>query len=478
MQIQGRVSQHDKYQIEMKFTCPVDPERNINDYHIDVFFFLPRNLSVNQHTYGRDLFYNDLSEYIRLSIPHVGIAALAVPGNIHWQRLADAVGTEQFTEQLKMYCSILKTAFRDSASLILESSSRETVPEKARLYAEQTEQALSSFRALRSRLPEDPETLELFDLVDEFLSITVNRHKYRLWIKLAESGFPPESDIIRQFRKSAEKEIRHRQKAGCPSVPLPGAENSELLYRESTLKKAMASILFLKTDMRKDGVLLENILLSISAALAMIFVTGISFLWKGLFLEEFSLSFFVVWVVAYMFKDRIKALLQAWFSSHKEWYSFDYKQKISDAMGRTVGICREGVCYRKEHTIDPELMKLRNRTSLSRLENGSLSEEILVFRKRIELYSKACQPLYKTLHVTGVTDIVRFNVRSWLKKMDNPVKPVYYPEEDGTLGLIRAKRIYHVNMLIRYREKDGPAQYMKYRLILSRNGIRKVEMQK
>ena len=37
----------------------------------------------------------------------------------------------------------------------------------------------------------------------------------------------------------------------------------------------------------------------------MAFATAVSFIWKGLFLEEFSISFFIIWVIAYMFKDRI-----------------------------------------------------------------------------------------------------------------------------------------------------------------------------
>ena len=35
--------------------------------------------------------------------------------------------------------------------------------------------------------------------------------------------------------------------------------------------------------------------------------------WQGFSLEDFSVSFFIVWVIAYMFKDRIKSQLQLYF---------------------------------------------------------------------------------------------------------------------------------------------------------------------
>ena len=75
----------------------------------------------------------------------------------------------------------------------------------------------------------------------------------------------------------------------------------------------------------------------------------------------------------------------------------------------------------------------------------------------------------------GVNDIIRFNVREWLRKMDNPVRQMFYPAEDGSLGVLKAKRLYHVNMLIRYGGNGRPDECMRFRLVLARNGIKDVE---
>lgn len=472
MNISGRVTQHDKYQVEMKFVCPIDHSRKVNDYHIDVFFFIPRNLQVDAQSYPKEKFYADLTDYLRLKTPEIHIADLAKEENNVFRSLAASLRNagEDATEQLKMFCSVAKVAFRDGAGALLELPPAERA-EQLSGYLDHVNTVLYRYRALRQEFPQEERFLvELFDLVDEFLSVTANAYKYQLW-----KQFDADNNVIAVIRESAEREIAYRKERNYPSVPDPAGDNAELLYRESTMKKTMASVLYLKTAVRKAGVLLENIFLSVAAAIAMIFVTGIAFLWRGLFLEEFSLSFFIVWVVAYMFKDRIKALLQQWFSSHRAAYAYDYNMKIYDAMDRKVGVCRESMTFRSEKNVDPILRELRDRSALSRHVNGPLSENVLCYRKQIELFTKQCGTIYRTFQVDGINDIVRFNVRDWLRKMDNPVRPVYYPAADGSLGALKAKRLYHINMLIRYGGNGQDERCMRFRLVLARNGIKSVE---
>ena len=121
MKLNGRVSQHDKYQVEVKFVCPLDPERKVNDYHIDIFFFLPHHLGINRHTYSRDQFYADLTEYIRLKTPEVDIRDLIQADSPVILRLIEVFDSyrndepesqEECTRRLKMFCSVAKVAFR------------------------------------------------------------------------------------------------------------------------------------------------------------------------------------------------------------------------------------------------------------------------------------------------------------------------------------------------------------------------------
>lgn len=483
-----KISIHDRYQLEIKIVCPLNKKSRVNDYYVDTFFFLPRNLSVNPQNYTRREFYNDFSEYIRFQTPSYTLEKLSKPDNPLLHKLSSVLRhlpkkSDDFTRQLKMFCSIVRSALRNRTEYLLQLA-----PEKQKAaindYLDRSRSVFKKFRELRKSLISHPEQLELYDLVDEFLSITINGYLHRLWHGLnhrEELG-----ETISAIAKRSMQELNYRKSKSCPSVPGPNQDNSELLYRESTLKKAMADVLYLNVETRKDGVIVENLLLGGAAAVAMIFVTGISFIWKGMFLEEFSLSFFVVWVVAYMFKDRIKSQLQLWCLNRRSHYAYDYRQKIYDSFGNEIGVCREGFRHCDGRDLNQQITQVRNRTTLSRLENGSLHENVIVYRKKLEFFGrknsvvkslknhffhKPERNIFQEFDVNGVVNIYRINIHRWLYKMDNPKRIVYY--SDGkTIHPIKAQRNYHVNIVLRYGEKGGKEQYIRQRIILCRNGIR------
>ncbi len=478
MKPEVEISIHDKYQIEIKIVCPINRESRVNDYYVDAFFFLPRNLAVNPQTYTGKEFYNDFSEYIRFKTPSVNLHELAKPENKILASLAASIdnlpeNAENYTRHLKMFCSISRSAMRDNAVRIQEMSGDGAGRNAVAEYLGNIQSLLKNYRTLRDRLTGFPERLELFDLVDEFLSITSNAYVYRIWNTL--SGDSSLADELRSLAGQGLAEIEYRRMRGCPSVPDVNKDNSEILYRESTLKKAMGNILFLKVDTGRDGVWIENLLLSLSAAVAMIFVTGIAFLWRGFFrYAEFSMSFFVIWVIAYMFKDRIKALLQQFCMNKRSAYSYDYRQKIYDGLGNEVGICREGFRHCDGRDLNETLTKVRNRTTLSRLEDGSLNENVIVYRKKIELFGDGCKNIFREFNVTGVVNIYRINILHWLYKMDNPRRTIYFSDGNEVLPM-KAHRDYHVNIVLRYGERGGEEQYIRRRLVLCRDGIRRLD---
>ena len=465
--ISVQVSQHDKYQVELKFACPIKSGKRVGDYHIELYFFMPRNLEVGTHNFDTEQFYNDFYENVRFQTPHIDLQNLVSDDNKLLERLknADSYSEEEYGKLLKMFCSIAKSAMRDGESAVEKDKA------DAEKYLKNTEKLLLQFRSCRPQQGTS-KNLELFDLVDEFLSISANSYRYKLWEFLQLSD--DTEALCAQCADVTGKELNYRKQHNYPSVPYKNSDNSELLYRESTLKKAMAGILFLNVETRRAGVFLENLLLAISAAIAMAFATAVSFIWRGLFLEEFSLSFFVVWVIAYMFKDRIKSSLQLYCMNHRNRYSYDFRQKIRDGLGNEIGVCREGFSYCNANELDKEITITRNRHTLSRLENGSFEENVMVFRKKIEIFSDPCRDIFQEFAVDGIVDIMRLNVRHWTYKMDNPNRSIY--TSDGKkIHKMKARRDYHVNMVLRYGERNGEDHLERYRLVICRNGIRRLQ---
>lgn len=474
--ISVKLSRHDQFQLEAKIIYPLIHGQKMCDYSVDMFFFLPRNLAVNSATFGSREFYNDFSEYVRFKTPSMRLAALVAPSNSVIRKLKVSAsglpesGTE-FERYLKMFCSIARSAMRDDA-LLIKTAPQEEQDGLLASYIDDISRLLAIFRDFRKQAADNG----LYPLVDEYLSIISCNYLFGIWSFFEKNGFAGCSEENRRrIVELTRDETVHRRDSGYPSVPDACRDNSELLYRESVLKKAMAGILFLNVSTRKDGVWLENLFMGLAAAVAMIFVTAVAFLWQGFKYEEFSISFFIVWVVAYMFKDRIKFILQNYCTSKRSRYSYDYRQKVFDGLGNKVGVLHEGFRYCDARDLDEAILKVRNRTMLSLLENGSLEENVLVYRKKIELSGDACKDIFQEFNIDGVVNIYRLNIRHWLNKMDNPVKNIFHSDGENIRSL-QAKRDYHVNIVMKFSKKGSVSKYVRCRMVLCRTGIRKLEM--
>jgi hypothetical protein len=73
---------------------------------------------------------------------------------------------------------------------------------------------------------------------------------------------------------------------------------------------------------------------------------------------------------------------------------------------------------------------------------------------------------------------MRIKVGGWLGRMDDPRRTVL-TLDSGSDRILSAKaaRVYHVNLVVRLTSlNDGKATLRKALLILSRNGIERIEM--
>jgi hypothetical protein len=78
--------------------------------------------------------------------------------------------------------------------------------------------------------------------------------------------------------------------------------------------------------------------------------------------------------------------------------------------------------------------------------------------------------------ITGINDIMRFDVRPYLKKMAEPVQSRHYLE-GGQLKTFLCHKVYHLNFISRYRSIQPKKDKLdrRLRLILNREGIKRVE---
>jgi hypothetical protein len=244
-----------------------------------------------------------------------------------------------------------------------------------------------------------------------------------------------------------------------------------LVFRRGVLKKFIESDLFLTAKKKKDGILIEQIYFSLAAGVSMIFATVVAFSFQMKF-GNFTMPFFVALVVSYMLKDRIKDLMRYYFAHKRRAKYFDNKITVS-IKENIIGWSKEGFDFISEKNVPREVMNVRNRSALLEADNRYTKEKIILYRKLLQVDRQKLDE-NSNYYVAGINEILRFTVSSFLNKMDNPEVPLYVTNSSGEVEKLLGETAYYLNFIIQLKYEDFE-EYKRYRVVLNRNGIKKVE---
>jgi len=483
--IEETIHIHDKYQFEIKLGYQFQGKKKTTAYDVETYLFFPNSLRVNRHTYSKADFYNDIQAYIRLKTPTILLKDMARGMQSPLAKLTTSVERllrnlnnttiSHYEYHMKMFCCIFKSAIRDHVSFIIMKDNPVDIEDLLHNYLNSIQAITREFRAIRS--PINVPTIEerLFSIYlfgDEYLSVLIESYSYDLLEHLKTVTFPVKDRYSAKLLDLISSERTYRQQHSYPSLPDANSTNEEFLFRTSVLKKYMGSVLFLNTRVKREGEWLEQLAFAVAAGVAMMFATGIAFVAQMEFVN-LSLPFFMILVISYMFKDRIKDLTRGYLGNKLRHVLFDHKTYVYASPKDKIGWCKESFTFLDERRLPKHILKLRDRDHITEIENGWVGEQTILYRKRIKLFCKHLEHLYHDYPVESINDIVRLNVLKFLSKMDNPKKPVYVPDGDSYLK-IHGRRVYHVNMILKYSTKTRVV-YRRFRIVLSRSGIKRIE---
>lgn len=483
--INTQVSIHDKFSVEFKIGfITSNKSQDINEFKINTWIFTPNSLDVNPETYTKQQFYSDIKSNIRLITPIYTLAEIS-NGEGPFPRLSTSIekllenpdesNEESYIYQTKMLLCILKSALRENSIKICAQKDQGQKIDLINQFVKEVQHITAYYRSIRDQLLVN-EVLsdsqkEYFLFGDEFLGNIIQFSAYRIMDQ--SKGLPYFQQEIKPLLLHLIEQENENRRMMNYSIPLEGDEqlNSLILIKKNVLKKFVESDLYLQTEKKKDGAFARELYYSLGAGVAMIFATVISFFATQRF-GNFTSSLFFVLVLSYMLKDRIKEASRFYFSSKLDRKYFDHKWKLS-LRRNEIGWIKEGFDFIPENKVPEDIMNLRNKTFLVEAENKVYSEKIILFRKRVCL-SKSDIEEYKEYHLSGVNDIIRFNLLSFVKKMDNPEVPIYLPDEEAGFKTILGNRVYAVYFILKC-ESDNDTYYKKYRLLFNRNGISSVD---
>ena len=312
---------------------------------------------------------------------------------------------------------------------------------------------------------------------DEYLTSEATQILLALLSAVDQAGeqHSPEFKTVRDaLIEAINLQAQHRTECGFPSLHTKSKGQDEtVLFRRGIFKKFFRSPLFLIQQRKPEGKLAGQLAMGFAAGLSMVFATLIAFLAQQYF-GNFTLPLFVALVVGYIFKDRIKELtkfyLEKWLSTRMS----DSKTYFFDQENRRMGLCRETVRHVSGDQVPQNILQLRNKDHLTEVANFWHSEQIIHYRKQVSLNRRPLELANPGYETVAVNDIIRFNVGKLLRNMDEPEKELLALQEDGTVGAVAGLRIYKVNLLLRL-SGGAKEQFSRFRLILDRDGIRRME---
>lgn len=480
-----QAKKHDNFSVEFKFGFVGGEDAPRHDFAVNTWVFVPNSLDINPQTYGKDQFYRDIKSNVRLITPVYLLRELADKESLPFRNLRDAchrlavehsaAAMENYESQIKMFVAIFKSALRNHS---LHVDGCGTVGEIAYLsddFVTEARKIVNEYRSIYQlvNVPTvEPHLRGYYLFGDEILSYIIDVQTLRILKKIDRMNERQLDGVRERLVELMREEKEYKREKGYGTVDESEPEgNRQLVFRYGMLKKYVESDLYIRLNKKRDGFAVEQLYYSIAAGLAMIFATAVAW-FAQLKYGNITGPLFIVLVVSYMLKDRIKDLMRYYFAHRLGNKYFDNKAQIK-IHDRAVGEIKEGVDFIREPNTPKEVLDVRSRSSLVEAENRIFEEKILLYRKRIVLDSKALNS-HSMYYVNGINEILRFHTNRFTQKMDNPEVPVNTLDDEGVVQTVRVQKIYYLNMVMQLCEGED-VSYKRFRIVMTRNGILDVE---
>lgn len=475
---------HDKYTLEFKVGyARSQTDLSVSNFVMDTWIFIPDALYINDKTYSKSDFYRDFRTQVRLITPVYSLQQLGDEREMPLSRLEEAgrmmvaepneQNEKAYEHQIKMYGNMVRSALRTAVQRIEGRAASGVVAQQTGILVRDLRRIFSRYRALPAKVNLSLINFEqqlYWALCDEYMCRVTDMYLFRLLDSLSDR-FGKDTDISKPILDFIEAEQNYQREKG---YKLPAAheeeKNKAFLHRTGQLKKYIESDLYVLAHKKSNTFVFQQLFFMISAGLSMVFATIISFSFQQTY-GNFTLPLFIALVVSYMFKDRIKDLMHYWFSSRIGAKFYDYKIKLA-MHGEPIGRGKEGCDFVSEEKVPQEIKVRRGRVSGLEAGHSSLSETVIVHRHQVRLSGKRLSQL--SHHpLLGVNEIVRINLREFLRRTDSPHIPLYIYEGNGAYDKSPTEKVYYLHFVMRIKYK-GIESYRRYRVQVSRRGVREM----
>ena len=496
--IQQSVVPHDKYQLELKLDYALG-QGDKTHYRISTYIFIPRSLGITEESYPKAEFYRDVKNYIRIKTPKMRLRDLLdsedsplkeiqkIINRPNWY--AEQIENQRIIHALRLFGAMFKSSIREHLNLVHKRINAGTqnakivdlVDNLIEEFISQSEKVSTRYRAFYTDMNMPFVSEDVFSgylFVDEYISLLIEESAPELFSVVSQYYEGEQrAHSLEALSKIVEHELAYRVSRGYGSILDADEGNETYAFRASVLKKYVGGVLHLSTESQREGRGIEQALMALAAGISMVFATMVAFYFQSVY-GNFTLPVFVALVVGYMFKDRIKEFGRAVFAGSLHARLYDRRINIKTLDGKyKLAVLREKVTFLNEKNLPQDIRAARQKDIFADLDNDMEGETIICHTKDIilrdDLFYKAFDRLPR---ISGLNDIIRYDIHPYLTKMDDPVEKRLLLKK-GRLKTITTHKVYHVNVISCYTsiQPQYESRHERMRLILNRKGIKRIE---
>jgi len=313
--------------------------------------------------------------------------------------------------------------------------------------------------------------------VDEFISYSISNYLTGLLesVRLSDKKDLISADNALCDVLVKEKQLSHLLVTSGSKSAGNTEEGENVLYRYGLLKKFVLSPLHLSTNRFSLDQRYQHWIAGTSAGIAMS-IYFMLFIWLGNVFVINSAPFVLLTVICYILKDRIKEWLRTVsYLQASRWFP-DYTTIIkSNDEKEDVGIIKESFSFIDPLMLSNELQTVRNAEFHTVLETVQRPENVLFYKRVVEINPSTSQTRYH-----GINVIFRFNISHFLRKASDPTEThLIIDPQTKRLISVRLPKVYHLNLIIRSTSqemgKSTKIELKKLKIVIDKNGIKRIE---
>jgi hypothetical protein len=473
-------TRHDRTHLEVSVDYPGDPALPTKEHEWEAYYFLPASFRIDAMTFPKADLYASFQSYVRFSVPMLSMADFSGAAGELGDLLAEAPAS-QIDRELKLFACRAREAIAREARRLLSDLEASVDPEMASrtlsMFADEGRDCLLLSRKAFNRVRNpDANMASTIRWVDEHLSRRLESSLVKLADQLEQQhpGSAPRAVVA----EAAIEEARYRKERGLgPISSTDGStrEMEDIELHQHALKRLTSSVLWLDIEIEDAHRWALHVFHAVAAGVAMAFAV-LAALAVG---NPVTSGRLWVWglgmVVAYMLKDRIKAVLQDVFTREIGSRLPDRRWTVRDPQENNVlASVTEAARFISPDEVAGGARELRARAYRDTLQELTRPELVLRHRKTMRLHLDAVQSVDSRF--TSLTEVFRLDVERWLRHTDDTKRSVTLADPDrGELFAAKLPRAYDV--VVVYRVTDRPeddGDWHSVQVVVSRTGIRRV----